>query len=400
MITYKKNILIVSYGLEIGGIERSLIGLLDALDYKNYTVDLFLFSHDGEFMHMINPNANLLPQNIQMQFVKKRIVDVFRKGYFKLGFIRLYAKLIDATIEKTLKKPGSLMSRVCRMADKYYPDIDKQYDLALGFFGPFDYLLNHTKARIKVGWVHTDYTKVLVDNEYELKNWKQLDYIAAVSDESKNTFLSVFSSLKQKMIVIENILDAQFVRKQANAFDVLTEMPRDGSIRVCSVGRFCEAKAFDEAALACKKLIEHGYDIKWYIIGYGPHEAILHRIVKDNKLENHFIILGKKENPYPYMKACDIYAQPSRYEGKAVTVREAQMLGKPVIITNFSTAKSQLENNIDGYICPLGINGVVNGIKYLIDNPEFCKKLSNNTLIKDYSNLDEIEKIYKLIHSK
>ena len=91
------------------------------------------------------------------------------------------------------------------------------------------------------------------------------------------------------------------------------------------------------------------------------------------------IILGKKENPYPYIKACDIYIQPSRYEGKAVTVREAQMLNKPVIITNFLTAKSQLEDGFDGIIVPMDNEKCAEGIISLIKNERLRDELIENT---------------------
>ena len=97
------------------------------------------------------------------------------------------------------------------------------------------------------------------------------------------------------------------------------------------------------------------------------------------------------------MKKCDIYIQPSRYEGKAVTVLEAQMLGKPVLITNYPTAKSQLRHNIDGYITDLSIDGIVSGIEKLISDEDFRNILEKNTREFDYSNIEEIEKLYKII---
>lgn len=96
------------------------------------------------------------------------------------------------------------------------------------------------------------------------------------------------------------------------------------------------------------------------------------------------------------MKQCDIYCQPSRYEGKAVTVREAQILGKPVVITNYPTSKSQVQDKVDGVITSMGIDGIVEGLKSLIQNKELRERLITNTLKKDYSNSNEIEKLYNL----
>ena len=97
------------------------------------------------------------------------------------------------------------------------------------------------------------------------------------------------------------------------------------------------------------------------------------------------------------MKACDLYVQPSRYEGKAVTVTEAQILGKPVMITNYKTAKSQLEDGVDGYIAELSIEGIADGIEKLYNDTELRKQLEENCKNKDYTNKSELEKLYKII---
>ena len=114
-------------------------------------------------------------------------------------------------------------------------------------------------------------------------------------------------------------------------------------------------------------------------------------------MQEHVVILGKKENPYPYLKACDLYAQPSRYEGKCVTVREAQLLHKPVVITRYATSASQLEDTIDGVIVPMDNEGCAAGLTALLRDPERMRMLSQNCAERDYTNGAEIEKIYALI---
>ena len=135
----------------------------------------------------------------------------------------------------------------------------------------------------------------------------------------------------------------------------------------------------------------------WYVVGYGPLEDELLKLITELGLNNYFFLLGKKMNPYPYIKACDIYVQPSRYEGKAVTIREAQILGKPVVITNFPTAKSQVNDRIDGLITPMGVEGIVEGLQKVIDNPILREDLVKNTISNDYGNENEVQKIYSLI---
>ena len=140
-----------------------------------------------------------------------------------------------------------------------------------------------------------------------------------------------------------------------------------------------------------------GLDVKWYLIGYGGDEPLIRKKIAEAGMEDCVIILGKKDNPYPYMLACNLYVQPSRYEGKAVTVREAQLLGKPVVITNYATSGSQLEGGVDGVIVPMDNAGCAAGIAALLRNPVRMQQLSENCKKRDYTNSAEIEKIYALM---
>jgi glycosyltransferase involved in cell wall biosynthesis len=198
-------------------------------------------------------------------------------------------------------------------------------------------------------------------------------------------------------VLIENILSPDFIRKQADKADISIEIPKDRNITLCSVGRFTHAKNFDNVPVICEKLLEMGMNIKWYLVGYGGDEALIRSKIQEVGMQDYVIILGKKENPYPYMKACDIYVQPSRYEGKAVTVREAQILCKPVVITNFATSSSQLQNGVDGMIVSMDNEDCAIGIKSLIDNKTLQEQLIENCRKSNFGNEQEVEKIYNLI---
>ena len=384
--------------MEIGGVERSLLGLLDAIDYEEYDVDLFLMAHTGEFMPYVNPRANLLPENKDLALINKPIAELAREKYYKMACIRLYSKLYG-DIRGKIKKTESVNITLCKkLVSASVPKFDKRYDYALGFFGPH-YLLNEkVDAKVTIGWVHTDYTNLneRPDVDFMFPMWGRLDHIACVSDGVEKSFQKVYPSLKNKTLTIENVLSPELIRKQAGEFEVLQEMPDDGYFKILSVGRFTNAKNFDNIPAVCRMLIDEGYHIKWYLIGYGPDEPLIRAKIQEYSVENTVIILGKRTNPYPYMKACNLYVQPSRYEGKAVTVREAQILHKPVMITRFETSSSQVEEGVDGYICETGIAGIVSGLKYLLDNPAACEKLICKTRARDYSNRSEIEKVWKL----
>ena len=133
------------------------------------------------------------------------------------------------------------------------------------------------------------------------------------------------------------------------------------------------------------------------MIGYGGDEALIRKKIEEVGMQKYVVILGKKENPYPYIRACDIYVQPSRYEGKCVAVREAQILGKPVVITSYETSKSQLQDGVDGMIVSMDNQGCADGIVRLIKDKTLQDKLVANMEKRDYTNSNEINKIYQLV---
>ena len=138
-------------------------------------------------------------------------------------------------------------------------------------------------------------------------------------------------------------------------------------------------------------------DIRWYIIGFGSDENLIRQKIVEAGMQEHVIILGKKENPYPYIKACDIYVQPSRYEGKSVTVREAQMLYKPVVVTNYPTASSQIQDGIDGVIVPMDNEGCAKGLADFILDEAKQSQIVEYLKTHDYGNINEVNKIYSIL---
>lgn len=398
----KKKVLIASFDLAIGGVERSLIGLLNSIDYQKYEVDLMLFKHEGEFFSLLPEGPNLLPENPAYSTFRKSISQIIRDGRYSIAVSRLLAKYISSIKGKMMKveEPGYLTIQYgWELTRPFLPELSEEYDLAIGFLWPHHFIGEKVKAKRKVGWVHTDYSNIFIDKKTEMKMWKNLDQIVAVSEECLNTFLNEFPNLKEKTIVIENILSQDFVRQQSEIQRAQEIEKEPGKTVIVSVGRLSHAKGFDNAIRACRQLVDKGYDIAWYVVGYGQLENELRKLITELGLENHFFLLGKKMNPYPYINACDIYVQPSRYEGKAVTIREAQILGKPVVITNFQTAKSQVKDGVDGLITAAGVDGIVEGLQKVIDNPVLREGLIKNTNSIDYGNENEVQKIYSLINA-
>ncbi len=397
-----KKLLIVSHSMELGGAERALLGLLYNIDYSKYSVELFLERHTGELLRFIPEEVKLLPEKTSYACMAVPGVEVFKKGRPQVALGRYIGKkMADRFKARNGIKDG--MDVLINYSQKYtvsfMPEISrKQYDLVISFLTPHYFAAYKTKAKTKIAWIHTDYSKVEIDADSERKMWGMYDRIISISPEVTNCFLKIFPEFKDRITVIPNMHPVDFIKERSREFVVQEEMPDGEEIKLLSVGRFCEAKNFDNIPFICKELIEtHKQKLKWYIIGYGTDEKLIKSNIQKAGMENHIIILGKKENPYPYISRCDFYVQPSRYEGNAVTVNEALILQKNVIITDYPTAKSQITNGVDGVIVPLENRACAKEIAKILSDKELCEKIRNNLPERDYSNSAEVEKLYSLM---
>lgn len=395
-----KKILIFSQAMEIGGAERALLSLLEVIDTTQYKVYLFLMRHQGELMDMIPQKISLFPEDKRYSSLGVPLIDAIKGGNFDIALGRIVGKF-----KTKLFVSKNQINNEKAIADLYshkflvscLPMIsDYEYDVAISFLAPHYFIDKNIKAKKKIAWIHTDYSTIELDVKSELAMWSKFDNIVSISDDVTRAFLSTFPSLENKIVKIENILSKDFIEEQADLFNVKNEMTGD-SVKLLSIGRFCEAKNFDNVPEIASIIKSKGIDFRWYIIGYGADENLIKSKIEQYNMEDTVIILGKKENPYPYIKACDIYVQPSRYEGKCVAVREAQLLNKPVVITNYASSKSQLQDGLDGVIVPMDNQGCADGIVKVIDDKDLQNQLIENTKKTDYSNSKEIEKLYKLI---
>ena len=462
----KKKIFIFNYFMYIGGAESALLGLLNAIDYAKYDVDLFLAMHVGEFMTLIPKEVNLLPEDSRYAGYACPLRKVLFSKNFMIGLARLKAKRKYRTYikNKGVNESASSFQYVVKEMMPYLPEINPrhEYDLAISFIAPHNIVAEKVRARKKICWIHTDYSVVDVNTEFELPVWSAYDYVISISPDVKKTFLQVFPSLSNKIVEMENILSPEFVRKRSEEFNVNLNLnpnefralkarrgarasanedanPNNNNnnnnnfpltanrsplnhkhndnhndndnnnssiINLLSVGRFCEAKNYDNVPDICQRINimlnenedeNEKFSVRWYIIGFGGDEELIRLRIEEAGMQDHVIILGKRTNPYPYIKACDIYVQPSRYEGKSVTVREAQMLCKPVVVTNYPTAKSQIQDGIDGKIVPMDNEGCAQGLAEFIMNTELQKQIIEYLMTHDYGNMGEVDKLYKLI---
>ena len=402
----KKRIFINIHYLEIGGAERALLGLLSSLNPDKVDIDLFVNQHTGEFMPLIPEWVNLLPEISEYTCIERPITTIVKEGHVGIALRRIWAKhkhkqyLNTLTVEQR-QHDASVFQYVADAVEGALPSLAHlgEYDLAISFLQPHNIVLNKVKAKKKICWIHTDYSTIHVNHDLELPVWNAFDYVVSISDDCTRAFVQTFPELKDKIVLIENILSPLFVRQQADLYEVKAEMPDGpGVVKILTIGRFSPPKKIEGIPHICAEMERLGVDFRWYVIGYGPDREIQEALDKYG-MRHRMKLLGKKSNPYPYIKACDIYAQPSIYEGKSVTVREAQMLCKPVVITDYPTAKSQIAHGVDGVIVPLDEVQTAMGIVDFI-NSELRNKIVSHLHTHDFGNEIEVEKIYSLIHDK
>lgn len=394
----KKNILFIIPDLSSGGGEKSLINLLTQVDFKKVNVDLFILKHNGMFMKLIPKEVNLLEVTENLQIfnmnLKNSILNFLSRGEFGLAYNRLMFCIINR-INKNVSIAEQCSWKYLR---KVIGSIDKKYDVAIGYLEktPNYICIDCIEADKKIGWVHTDYNKIEADKEFDKKYFDKFNYIVTVSEECKNSLISNFKDKERKIRIIENIVSPIIIKRMAKeSTDIII---KEGENIIVSVGRLSYEKGFDIAINACKKLVNEDINVKWYLIGEGSERVKLEKLINENKLENNFILLGEKKNPYKYIKLADVYVQPSRFEGKSIAIDEAKILAIPIVITNFSTANDQINNNINGLVVQMNSQGVANGIIRIVNNEKLKLRLRNNLKAEKLGTESEIKKFYELIN--
>lgn len=400
----KPKILIHIGGLKIGGAERALLGLLSAIDPSKVKVDLFLNKHYGEFFDLIPEFVNILPEIPAYQALEGNTKDALRSKQWQIAILRQLGKYQHSRYIKRKAldvedKYNSLFQYIADAVDPCLPSLKflGEYDLAISFLTPHNIVLHKVKAKKKICWIHTDYGTINIDVEKELKIWGGYDYIVAISDDCRRGFLKKFPGLASKLIDIENILSPTFIRSQAKLEDVSAEMPGiEGCINILTAGRFSPPKKIEGIPHIASELVKLGIKFRWYIVGFGD-DRLIQEALDIYNMREYVILLGKKTNPYPYIAACDIYAQPSRFEGKSVAVREAQILQKPVVVTNFPTASSQIRDGVDGVIVPMEEIETARAMAEFLRDKEKQHHIKLHLAQSDYGNESGVETLYRLI---
>lgn len=395
----ERKVLFIMPSFGCGGVESTLLSLLEVFDTKKYETTILFLEKQGDFLERIPSNIILkkiiIPEKEKGIFYGKKnmLTTYIRKGQlWKIPSFFKYNK------KRNLSENRTLNAEYFREIASSIPDLEGEYDLAIDYFGYASfttfYLAEKVKAKKKVSWLHSILSRF---HPEEFEEWySKMDVIFACSQMVKKDFETLFPTLGNVKLFY-NIINPYIIREKAKEEGGFRDSYE--GIRILTVGRICHEKGIDLAAEAFKLLKKDGFNIRWYIIGGGSTDEIkrIKELFSSDKEGENFVFLGIQNNPYNYMKQCDIYVQPSRFEGYCTTTNEARIIGSPIVMTNVSGASEQIENNQTGLVCDSTAEEIYEKVKRLIMHPELMEKIKANLKYLECDTRDEISKIYELL---
>ncbi|MGL5989240.1 glycosyltransferase [Cetobacterium sp.] len=362
----KKKVLFMVINMNVGGVEKALLNKLKTMSPKEYSVRVLMLEKYGGFLDSI-------PDWIEIDYIKgydkikyifnnppkKVILDFIKnKQFFKAAYYFMLFLILKITGSRELLLK-SLFSN--------YSNYSEKYDSAIAYAGPMAlidyYILKKVKADKKIGWIHFDVTTIGLDKNLVKSIYKDFHEIRIVSNDAKIKFDSIFPEFKEKTKVVYNDILKDEILKLSNEKGFQDNYT---GLRLLTVGRISKEKGQDLAIAALKKLVDSGVEARLYLVGDGAFKNSCLELAQSLMIEDKVIFLGTKKNPYPYMKECDIYIQPSRYEGYCITLAEALVFNKFIVATKFTGALEQLRYNEKSSIVDYSSDAISDGIKKLI----------------------------------
>lgn len=388
----KKQLIFVIDSLTCGGAEKSLVTLLNLIDYSKFDVDLMMFKRGGAFESLVPENVHIIPAPHyfeQLQLKKNRkLKDIYYR--LKTSFL--------LRVNGLSREKYHTEQIVYQSLRAYLENQKKEYDCAIAYSQgmPTYYVSKHITAKKKIAWINCNYVATKYNKRYDALCYQEMNQVVVVSDFIKDT-LKKYPFYK-KVEVINDIVDSQLIERLSNLDNEYSDDMEYKGLKLLTVARLEKIKGYDLLVRAASILKEKGVEFKWFIVGEGSERERINTMCEEYHLEDNIILLGQKTNPYVYMKRCDIYVQTSRNEGLGLTVIEAKILEKPIVCTNFSTASSLITDRVDGILCEVSSSDIAGKIMMLIEKKEIQEQISQNLKLQEkFNTTSRINKIYSLI---
>lgn len=393
----KKRVIFVIDSLNSGGAEKSLISLLSLFDYGKYEVELLTFKEGGLYAPLLSKEVRVLNQPDIFKKMKLSILDLIKNNDFRSVLWR-----VNTSVSLRYKQNFTEIKHGAQLMwprlDKVIPKLKSKYDIAIAYSQgtPTYYVAEKINSKKKLCWINIDYKFAGYNREFDFKYYEKFDNIVAVSKVCTDVLKGVFPEFKDKIITIYDIISEELINSMANKGKGFTD--DYSGVRILTIGRLVYQKGYEYAIEAAKCLKDKKIDFRWYVIGEGNLKNELENKIGEYKLENNFKFLGTFTNPYPFVKQCDIYCQPSRFEGFGLAIAEARILNKPIVATNFDIVYDQIKDKENGLISKKDGEDIANKIMELINNDELKNKIINNLKKENVGTEKELSRIYNLIN--
>ena len=367
----KRKVLFVVHQLNLGGVQKALISALNALDYSENEVTLYVRKNRTDLLPQVNRNVSKI-------IINQDTTKYYRKPY--AIWLQLLLKINNSQKTKQKLNDYIISSQMKYEKERYFSD-DVEYDLAVSYIQSYTakFVDENVKAKRKVMFYHGSTDEFHDVNEKAMQHFER---IYCVSKGAQKAVQGFYPQYADKIDCLENYVDAESVRQKANEF--VPDYPNDKLI-LCSCGRITPVKGYDLAVGAAEILKQNGLDFKWYFVGDGVVRPKIDTLIPEKQLEDYIEITGLQDNPYPYIKSCDIYVQPSCEEAHPLSIIEAQILGKPIVSTATVGGQSIINDGENGVIAEINAESIAQKIIFLYQNKALHKSIKKNLAKIDYT---------------
>lgn len=373
----KKKVLFVVHQLNYGGVQKSMISALNAIDYEKYEVTLYIRKGRLELLNQVNNGVSEIIINDDKTHYYRKLYSLFiilLKKIYSIFGLSGKEKAADKRLSEYIAE-----QKIKYEKKRYFSD-GRRYDVAVSYIQGYTAKLvaDCIEAERKIMFFHgsTDENHSLHESILD-----RIDTVVGVNEGVQKVLEKLYPLWKGRITYLENYVDADDIREKA--LEINVAQATDLAV-LCTCGRISPVKGFDLAVEAAKILKNNHIRFIWYFIGDGPERERLEKMIVENSLSECITITGMKDNPYPLIKACDIYIQPSYEEAYGLTIAEAQILCRPVVSTKTVGGKYLVKDGETGVITDISAEGLAEGIMKLITNPELCQKITENLSKIDY----------------
>lgn len=410
----KKKILFVINTMGRAGAEKCLLSMLTYMDREKYDISLFSVINRGEMFDLVPDGVRILNENPCTQSVmdkeaKKALAGEILKKGFKGGYFFKEAGYLWKMAAYQRKHKGLDFKKLFwKLLADHAPRWQEEYDLAVAYIqgAATYYVMDHVKAKKKITYLHNEFLDSGYCPKLEQAYYERADAIYCVSKSISTHLKEIFPTCQEKIDVFYNLLNQEEIiekslEKTKEDEAVLEEMKKrkqKGEILLLTAARLAPVKAYDLAVPALSIVRKQGYPVTWYVLGDGTEREAIERNIKEEGLEENFILLGTKDNPYPYMAACDVYVQATRFEGCCTSISEAVILKKPVIASDCDGNKEQLSRYETGILVELTKEDIARGIIQAVDE-QVRNELVKKANMSDFQPEKALARIYGLVEN-